>query len=76
MCHHTLRPQTVSAGCRDRKPAEALERQTAQGVKGTGMDGARKGPKWPPGIEGLGTHCSHVLLDSWFLERCVGMAWH
>lgn len=51
------------------------DRQTAQVVKDTGMDGARKGPKWPPGIEGLGRHRSHVRLDSWLLERCVGMAW-
>lgn len=40
------------------------------------MNGARKVSKWPPGMEGLGTHCCHVQLDSWFLERCVGMAWH
>ena len=40
------------------------------------MEGARRGSKWPPGIEGLGTHCCHVRLDSWFLERCMGMARH
>lgn len=39
------------------------------------MDGARKGPKWPPGIEGVGTRRSQVPLDSWFLIRCTGMAW-
>lgn len=58
----------------DRKPAETQERQIAQGAKGTGMDGARKCPKWPPGIEGLQRHRSRVRLDFWFLERCVGMA--